>query len=123
MLTTDINACRRAGKYVGICGQGHTDHPDLAEWLVEQGIESMSLNPDTVVETWLRLAHRDSVEATVWPFGSRVLRSLSNSWRGHCPRVRRTVLSGVRDDFRAGLNLDEYLDDFDSEPRLSRPSN
>ena len=47
---------RRAGKYVGICGQGPSDHPDLAEWLLEQGIESMSLNPDTVVDTWLRLA-------------------------------------------------------------------
>ena len=56
MLTMAIEACRRAGKYVGICGQGPSDHPDLADWLVEQGIESMSLNPDTVVETWLRLA-------------------------------------------------------------------
>jgi phosphoenolpyruvate synthase/pyruvate phosphate dikinase len=45
--------------YVGICGQGPSDHPDLAEWLMDQGIESMSLNPDTVVDTWLRLAaHR-----------------------------------------------------------------
>ena len=49
-------ACRKHGKYVGICGQGPSDHPDLARWLVEQGIESMSLNPDTVVETWLFLA-------------------------------------------------------------------
>ena len=49
-------ACRKAGKYVGICGQGPSDHPDLAQWLVEQRIESMSLNPDTVVETWLALA-------------------------------------------------------------------
>lgn len=56
MLTMAIEASRRAGKYVGICGQGPSDHPDLAEWLVEQGIESMSLNPDTVVETWLRLS-------------------------------------------------------------------
>lgn len=56
MLSMAIEACRRAGKYVGICGQGPSDHPDLAEWLVTQGIESMSLNPDTVVETWLRLA-------------------------------------------------------------------
>ena len=44
------------GKYVGICGQGPSDHPDLAEWLLDEGIETMSLNPDTVVETWLRLA-------------------------------------------------------------------
>jgi len=56
MLSMAIEACRRAEKYVGICGQGPSDHPDLAEWLVSQGIESMSLNPDTVVETWLRLA-------------------------------------------------------------------
>jgi pyruvate,water dikinase len=56
MLSMAIEGCRRAGKYVGICGQGPSDHPDLAEWLVAQGIESMSLNPDTVVETWLRLA-------------------------------------------------------------------
>jgi pyruvate,water dikinase len=44
------------GKYVGICGQGPSDHPDLAEWLMQEGIESVSLNPDTVVDTWLRLA-------------------------------------------------------------------
>lgn len=56
MLSMAIEACLRAGKYVGICGQGPSDHPDLAEWLVGQGIGSMSLNPDTVVETWLRLA-------------------------------------------------------------------
>jgi pyruvate,water dikinase len=56
MLELAIRACRDRGKYVGICGQGPSDHPDLAEWLLEQGIESMSLNPDTVVETWLRLA-------------------------------------------------------------------
>jgi pyruvate,water dikinase len=56
MLSMAIAACRKAGKYIGICGQGPSDHPDLARWLVEQGIESMSLNPDTVVETWLFLA-------------------------------------------------------------------
>ncbi|SDP64445.1 phosphoenolpyruvate synthase [Pedococcus dokdonensis] len=56
MLAMAIEACRARGKYVGICGQGPSDHPDLADWLMEQGIESMSLNPDTVVETWLRLA-------------------------------------------------------------------
>jgi pyruvate,water dikinase len=56
MLERAITACREAGKYVGICGQGPSDHPDLAEWLLKQGIESMSLNPDTVVDTWLRLA-------------------------------------------------------------------
>ena len=56
MLHLAIQACRKAGKYVGICGQGPSDHPDLALWLVEEGIESLSLNPDTVVETWLYLA-------------------------------------------------------------------
>ncbi len=56
MLTMAITACRKAGKYAGICGQGPSDHPDLAQWLVEQKIESISLNPDTVVETWLALA-------------------------------------------------------------------
>jgi pyruvate,water dikinase len=56
VLTMAIEACKRRGKYVGICGQGPSDHPDLAVWLMEQGIESMSLNPDTVVETWQRLA-------------------------------------------------------------------
>jgi pyruvate, water dikinase len=56
MLSMAIAACRKRGLYVGICGQGPSDHPDLAQWLVEQGIESMSLNPDTVVSTWLMLA-------------------------------------------------------------------
>ena len=56
LLSMAINAARAKGKYVGICGQGPSDHPDLAEWLMQQGIESMSLNPDTVVDTWLRLA-------------------------------------------------------------------
>ena len=57
MLSMAIKACKKAGKYIGICGQGPSDHPDLARWLLEQGIESMSLNPDTVVETWLFLAN------------------------------------------------------------------
>jgi pyruvate, water dikinase len=56
MLAMAIAACRKAGKYAGICGQGPSDHPELAQWLVEQKIESISLNPDTVVETWLALA-------------------------------------------------------------------
>ena len=56
LLEMTIKACKARGKYVGICGQGPSDHPDLARWLLEQGIESMSLNPDTVVETWLFLA-------------------------------------------------------------------
>jgi pyruvate,water dikinase len=56
MLAMAIKACKAQGKYIGICGQGPSDHPDLAQWLVEQGIDSLSLNPDTVVETWLFLA-------------------------------------------------------------------
>ncbi|MFZ5656855.1 MAG: phosphoenolpyruvate synthase [Pseudomonadota bacterium] len=56
LLSMAIQAARRKGKYVGICGQGPSDHPDLAQWLMEEGIESVSLNPDTVVDTWLRLA-------------------------------------------------------------------
>jgi len=56
MLSMAIKACRAQGKYVGICGQGPSDHPDFAKWLVEEGIETVSLNPDTVVETWLYLA-------------------------------------------------------------------
>jgi len=56
MLSMAIAACRKLDRYCGICGQGPSDHPDLAQWLVEQGIESMSLNPDTVVETWMVLA-------------------------------------------------------------------
>jgi pyruvate,water dikinase len=56
MLSMAIQACRKAGKYVGICGQGPSDHPELAQWLLDQGIESMSLNPDSVVETWMSLA-------------------------------------------------------------------
>jgi pyruvate,water dikinase len=56
MLSLAIKACRAQGKYIGICGQGPSDNPDFAEWLVEQGIESMSLNPDSVIDTWKKLA-------------------------------------------------------------------
>jgi pyruvate,water dikinase len=56
LLHQAIQACRKAGKYVGICGQGPSDYPDLARWLMEEGIESISLNPDSVVETWLLLS-------------------------------------------------------------------
>jgi pyruvate,water dikinase len=56
LLEMTIAACKARGKYVGICGQGPSDHPDLAKWLVDKGIESMSLNPDTVIETWMFLA-------------------------------------------------------------------
>jgi pyruvate,water dikinase len=57
LLSMAIEACRKRGKYIGICGQGPSDHPELARWLLNQGIESMSLNPDTVVDTWLMLAN------------------------------------------------------------------
>ena len=56
LLAMAIAACRRRKKYIGICGQGPSDHPEFAHWLVEQGIESISLNPDTVLDTWLFLA-------------------------------------------------------------------
>ncbi len=56
LMSQAIQACRKAGKYIGICGQGPSDYPDLARWLMEEGIDSVSLNPDTVVETWLYLA-------------------------------------------------------------------
>jgi len=58
LLAMAISTAKAKGKYIGICGQGPSDHPDLAEWLMDQGIESVSLNPDTVVDTWLRLAKK-----------------------------------------------------------------
>jgi pyruvate,water dikinase len=58
MLDRAIQACLRQGKYVGICGQGPSDHPDFAHWLVERGITSLSLNPDSVIETWQNLAKK-----------------------------------------------------------------
>jgi pyruvate,water dikinase len=58
MISRAINACRATGKYVGICGQGPSDHPDFAAWLADEGIVSISLNPDSVVETWNALAAR-----------------------------------------------------------------
>ncbi|AGA90863.1 phosphoenolpyruvate synthase [Thioflavicoccus mobilis 8321] len=58
MLAMSIAACRKQGKYVGICGQGPSDHKDFAEWLVDQGISSVSLNPDTVIDTWLYIAEQ-----------------------------------------------------------------
>ncbi|MCP5209025.1 MAG: phosphoenolpyruvate synthase [Hahellaceae bacterium] len=56
LLSNAIQACKKAGKYIGICGQGPSDHPDLAKWLMEQGIDSVSLNPDSVLDTWFFLA-------------------------------------------------------------------
>ena len=58
LISRAIKACRAANKYVGICGQGPSDHPDFANWLADEGIGSISLNPDSVVETWQRLANR-----------------------------------------------------------------
>ncbi|MCH8550647.1 MAG: phosphoenolpyruvate synthase [Natronospirillum sp.] len=62
LLAMAIGACKEAGKYVGICGQGPSDHPDLARWLMEQGIDSVSLNPDSVLETWLYLAEEQKAD-------------------------------------------------------------
>jgi pyruvate,water dikinase len=56
LMAMAIRACKRQGKYIGICGQGPSDHPDLARWLMAEGIDSVSLNPDSVLETWLFLA-------------------------------------------------------------------
>ncbi|MFB9857016.1 phosphoenolpyruvate synthase [Paenarthrobacter aurescens] len=64
LLEMAIAACRAKGRYVGICGQGPSDHPDFAEWLLGQGISSISLNPDAVTETWLRLARTTSTTST-----------------------------------------------------------
>ncbi|NNJ72737.1 MAG: phosphoenolpyruvate synthase [Enterobacterales bacterium] len=60
LLSMAIQACRKQGKYIGICGQGPSDHPDLAKWLMQEGIDSVSLNPDSVLETWLYLAEQTS---------------------------------------------------------------
>ena len=59
LLTLAIQACKAQGKYIGICGQGPSDHPDFAHWLMEQGIDSVSLNPDSVLDTWLFLAENN----------------------------------------------------------------
>ena len=56
LLSQAIKACRAKGRYIGICGQGPSDHPDFARWLAEEGISSISLNPDSVIDTWQRLA-------------------------------------------------------------------
>ena len=60
LLSSAIQACLKANKYIGICGQGPSDHPDLARWLMEQGIESVSLNPDSVLDTWFFLAENQA---------------------------------------------------------------
>lgn len=58
LLHQAIEACNKQGKYIGICGQGPSDHPEFAEWLMREGIQAISLNPDTIVETWMTLAHK-----------------------------------------------------------------
>ena len=62
-----ITACRKAGKYIGICGQGPSDHTDFALWLVKEGIGSLSLNPDTVVDTWRAVAIQSGKVAPLRP--------------------------------------------------------
>ena len=62
MLELAIKACQAQNKYVGICGQGPSDHPELALWLLERGISSVSLNPDTVVDTWLFMANNNNAQ-------------------------------------------------------------
>ncbi len=62
LLAMAIRACKKHNKYVGICGQGPSDHPDLARWLMEEGIDSVSLNPDTVLDTWFFLANGGTSE-------------------------------------------------------------
>ena len=57
LLSMAIDACKAKGKYIGICGQGPSDHPDLAKWLMDRGISSVSLNPDSVLDTWFFLAN------------------------------------------------------------------
>jgi len=61
LIKQTIQVCRKRKKYIGICGQGPSDHPEFAGWLLEQGIESMSLNPDTVIDTWLFLVKQSAL--------------------------------------------------------------
>ena len=62
LLSQAIDACNRMGRYVGICGQGPSDHPDLAAWLMQKGIQSMSLSPDVIVDTWMMLSELQASE-------------------------------------------------------------
>jgi hypothetical protein len=102
LMAMAIKACKAQGKYVGICGQGPSDHPELARWLVEQGIDSLSLNPDTVVETWMFLALRTDLEAAQQPlaveleFADRLAHVVQR-------QVRRALLERLRDLRRPAL--------------------
>src|SRR6267142_2678761 len=85
MLRLAIQACRKAGKYVGICGQGPSDHLDFAKWLVHEGIESLSLNPDTVVDTWLQLSREADTAAKAMVTATQ--------YYGRSPRTQLSPLS------------------------------
>jgi pyruvate,water dikinase len=77
LLHMAISECKKQGKYIGICGQGPSDHPDFAEWLMKEGIEHMSLNPDSIVETWLRLAKNSTNVSRSDSLPSEVCKELS----------------------------------------------
>ncbi|MDE2360021.1 MAG: phosphoenolpyruvate synthase [Betaproteobacteria bacterium] len=93
MLKLAIDACRERGAYCGICGQGPSDHPDLAQWLVAQGIESMSLNPDTVVSTWLLLA-KGSPAANA-PASARLAADPGPGTQGVAASILRPMAAGT----------------------------
>jgi pyruvate, water dikinase len=78
LMERAITACKEAGKYVGICGQGPSDDPDFARWLLDRGIDSISLNPDSVLETWLFLAGED-------PGGDRAAHEAASAAAGTAP--------------------------------------
>ena len=96
MLRLAIRACTERGRYVGICGQGPSDHPDLAEWLLAEGIESMSLNPDTVVDTWLRLARTDSLKFRTLTSETRAVRRFQPALSAKIGRNVRNRRGGRR---------------------------
>jgi pyruvate,water dikinase len=91
LLAIAIEACKRRGKYIGICGQGPSDHADLALWLLEQGIGSVSLNPDTVVETWLFLAEHAKMKAARAPAKARPAKRPLKAKRKPAKRAKKKV--------------------------------
>ena len=93
MLKLAIDACRERGAYCGICGQGPSDHPDLAQWLVAQGIESMSLNPDTVVSTWMLLAKGNP--AANAPASTRLAADPGPGTHGMAASILRPMAAGT----------------------------
>ena len=96
MISAAISACKRRGKYVGICGQGPSDYPDLALWLLEQGIDTMSLNPDTVVDTWLQLAQRPEPLRPKPPMRPEPLRCALSLSKGNDLRASTSSASMLR---------------------------